>query len=1544
MKNKIKILYISIYLIYTLQASTYDISYLISNISCTGSLTLTDKYNLEDAWIKLNDDPTGTIPPTGTVSPSMQFLQNVTFIQSAGAFTLTTQFPLADVASVLGNLNSNITVWKIQSANIYSQKNNHNGQTALFLPSTIQTIHVLEKSHLFATRYKPMSIASNQNIVVDAGGGLYVQPGGSLSMLQSSPYQGLQGNIMIAGILDHYQADFAGINWSWFLPLSMILTEKVISKSILPNIPNYVIWGIGGGSLDAPQYLTGTKARNITINGGTVVVDEANPFKNSLIKNIDVETDGTLRIYDNALEILSLTVSNGTLQLSANNLIPFNPSYPITLGSEGILKFDAGMSIDSHLNPQTITVQANATFDIPGNWDDINPENIYMDADAQNFPISLKTEQPFDLTVNSNAARIAYNTWLIGSNDQIIPDNILQLAHFVKMILLPNVNMTQDLTLYFGQILRRDVTSGLSGNITVSNGATLSLGNASFEGVTANKITVQAGGAVIISEVNVADSLATIDTTAVIEWVRNSSLPESSEFKEIIFDPDSIFQIHALFRDDPDHVGAITSRWNTNAEGQTAVHNRPNIPAINLLLNSTFYSPNFSNLSKYYALPSNISAAYGFILYANQRLNMSSTAIFYMESGSTTQIQAGAGIAATDQNVIISTGATLETDASNFGDNFIKPAWFQAGSIFNTTKVFKDDALIPDKVVWNIFSQNTAADSEEYQQADSASKTVKIINIKPDAYLGVAKAGTFLLTHTLTIEDGGKLEVIPGGEFAFDGGTLTLNNPAYKININDGGLCTVAADNYTLTQILAMVDLEYGAILGFGDPYMPAQGSTPAYSGRAFSLPDDNTGLGIIPEGTSFEFNNGLQTLLNLSPKAIRIRFMNQGILEVANDYPLSLYAGQVLDLTESDFSSSWASAATKVFPYRFFIRSGSTLFLQAGAKIVDYENMYTILGIKAPIIIKTDANIMKSIPGYKRWLQAIRSINATDTNRIETISDYTLNMFTGTHTDINEFISAGTLFNQGAQLHLTSTAEVLDNQYGIGLIPFSTWNIECSNSDYKSGQTLRTQVPSTLETINILDGGYVFSILSNEINVPTGTQLTIKKKGTLTIISNSLNGTIASLYVCAGANLIVDGSLTVATLQIETGANISGTGRINNTLVNSLSTRITPPVVSTPNVTTLAAHNTRTVSSTETFTNPDFATYHIDGTLILLANAQMVNNENGAININSGGTLNIDKTVDVKNLGDIEAFSGATIISNASAFKNSNLLQSWMGNGSTLQTTAAFVDGIGGIGSIPPHVLWNIMSNQSSSMLNFSSNMVTVMSGQTLTLNNNFTIQSGQCLTINGALNVNGAKTLTVASNGILDLTNATGFSGNIIVQSGGLIINPTTNVSNILCQTGSIVQMNTNAAFPTFKTGSTNIQWNVNAATSISAFPESVSVINIMPNADVAFSISSITTLQKIILRNLSSVTFVTSSNAPLIVNGVLEIFKGSNFGTPYITVSSNGLLSVDGDVGNLTNLTLNPGGLLLGTKIITDSATSLLATMNDGDVFEIGSRQEQ
>lgn len=1544
MKQKTKILYVSIYFVHVVQANTFDISHLVPNILCTGSLTLTDQYNLEDAWIQLNDDPTGTIPPMGTLSPSMQFLQNVTFTQTNSNFTLTTNFPLADVPSVLGSLNANITVWNIRSSEIYSQKDNENGQTALNLPSTIRSVHVLEGAYLFATRYKPLSIAEDQTLSVALSGGLYVQPSGSLSMLSSSAYQNLQGTVMIAGILDHYQTNFTGINWSWFLAGATILTQDVLTQSNIGQIPPSVIWIIGGGTQETPQYLTGVQSRNIQIYGGIVVVDNNHRLENLSIKNIEIATDGILRIYDNALNIGSLTVTSGVLQLSssASPPIPFNPLYPITVENEGTLKFDADMTIDSHLDPLRIVVQADATFDITANWEDINPENMYIKEDAQNFPISLKTNNQFDLSVTSNAERLHYSTWFLGSNSQIIPDSVFRDIRFIKLILLPNTNITQELTLYPGQILRRDVTSILSGNITVSNNAILSLGNDHFNNVMASAINVQAGGIISFSEKNVADSLATIDKTFVIRWFIDSS--STSAFSEITFNSDAILQIYALFFDDPHHVGAITSRWFTSAEGQTAVNNSPNIPEINLLMGSTFYSPTFANLSKYHALPSNISVVYGFILYANQRLNVSTTASFTMDPGSITQIQQGALITSTDQNVVINSGAILETDGSNFGDTFIRQAWFKAGSIFNTTKVFKDDALIPSKVIWNVFSQNTAENSEEYQQADSASKTVETINIKPGAYVGVAKMGTFLLTHTLTIEAGGALEVISGGEFAFDGGELILNDPQYKININDGGLCTVAASNYTLTQILDMVDLEYGSILGFGDAYIPAQGSIPAYNGRSFSLPDDIIGLGIIPEGTCFEFNNGIQTLLNLSPKAIRITFMNQGILEVANDHPLSLYTGQVLDLTEGDFSSSWENTSPKVFPYRFFIRSGSTLFLQAGAKIVDYETMYTILGIKAPIIIKTDANVMKSIPGYRRWLQAIRSINATDSNSVRTISDYTLNIFTGTHTDMNEFINSGNTFNQGAQLHLTSTAEVLDNQEGVGLIPFSTWNIASPNSDYKSGQTLRTQVPSTLETINILESAYVFSITSNEINVPTGTQLVIKKNGTLSIISNSLNAQIASLYVCAGANLIVDGKLTVTTLNIETGANMSGSGMINGSSINLLNNRINPPVLSTENVITVASNNIRTVSSSETFTNLDFATYNISGILILSNNSHMINNEDAHININSGGILNIDKTVNVKNLGDIEAFAGGTIISNATSFKNSNILQSWLGKGSTLQTTAAFVDGMGGIGSIPSHVLWNIMSNQSSSMSNFSSNDVTVMTGTTLTLNNNFTIQGGQKLIVNGSLNVNVAKTLTVASNGILDLAQATGFTGDIIVQSGGLIINPPTNASTILCQTGSIVQTTTDATFPTFKTGSTNIQWNVNAATSISAFPGFVSVINIMPNVNVAFSISNIAALQKIILRNLSTVTFITSSSVPLMVHGVLEIFKGSNFGTPYITVASNGLLSVDGDVGNLTNLTLNPDGLLLGTKIITDSATSLLATMNDGDVFEIGSRQEQ
>ncbi|CAO5679917.1 MAG: hypothetical protein NEHIOOID_00257 [Holosporales bacterium] len=1579
-----------------LTSPKYDLSAALSkslDINCFTSLTLTDTSYFENLWAMQNNDPRNVKKPDGTPNPVNKILDRIVGYQQTNSdFKLTTNCLISDCEKVLGSLNRNITIWEIGCQNTYKDDDGGSGQTATSLPSTIKKIIISLGASLGVSPFRPLTIDAHQTLEVN--GTLVVQRNGMLTILNNNLFPALRGNIYIFGKLYTTLTSLAKLTMELFYSESAIETENVLDDTVngVGKISRDVFWTILGGTSSAPQYATQLKSANVKIEG-FLKADETHKVDNPT-GSIAILKKGTLQDVDNNLNVYQVTVEDQGLLLisksgTSNGAFSYSPSYKIVVQQGGTIKFDdISISIASNIPEDQITILPGAIVDFKGSWSALNTRYAQMNTDFEHFPITLQTFGAFDLSRSDNASLLKFNHWNIGSGEQVFMTtdvDYMQSMKRKKIKVLPNVDLRNNIVLYPGQSLTRDNTAKLSGAVTVATGAVLNVGSENLENVNADKLRVFPSGSLII-ESSIDPQTDLVKGTTLLYWPK---------FKDVTFSQLSSLYTFILFPDTQDYVGSIKNNWIIGATNQTAYFNKGDIRSITLLALVKFFSVDLDDATLYPTLSRSTvdKNAYSFGIYSNQIFKMDKDASFYMMGGSKTLIQKGAKILSSDTNVFVMDQATLETDGQRFSSTFIRSAWFQEGSIFNTLDVFYDGGNILYHVLWNIFSVKTPQSDLDYQQIDTATPNVMRIVIKPGAYVGVKKDTSVLLYNQLTIESGGTLEVLEGGEFSFAGGILNITNN--KIIVNYGARLTLASMRYSLEDILKFVQFDHGAILGFGDAYDPATATKPAYRGIAYTLDDDKYGLGLIPEHVSVEFNNGVQTLLNVSKKMRLIRFQNQGILAVERDYPLSLYSGQTLDLNESDFDNAFSSTQENRYPYRMFIRSGSTLFLQSGARIVDtYNNMYTVLGVKAPIKIKTDAEIMGDIPGINRWIFAIKS--TVSEPFLTVLDDVMLDLFKGQNLDMNEFTTStnGQLnvgatatngkLNVGAQLELTTTNTVFDNFEGVGSIPFFTWNIASKNNIYDQGQTISCLIDPTnsstlgssefLKTINILDGAYVFSTYNYELKIgkckiygqaqTVDRQLKILKGGTLFISEDSLNASVNDLYVCAGASLIVDGKLTIGTLVVEGNANLSGAGKIkigngaeqyiaNNNISRTqpATTSYSPIVISGLRDVTLTSdyeyqnneERQNALSETASFDNPNFsnADYQIieirtGGNLTFRQNTYIVNNENALINILDGGILTIKKSAKIKNLGDISAFKGGRIISDETFFNNDNVLQSWFEAGSIFHTLADFEDGVGGIQSIPEDVEWEINADQTTDMTYFPSKKITVLNGKSLTLNNAFTLDKNQSLIIKEGIVLNG----NFALNGILDFSNLQQISGSGIINfaKGAMVINPT-NAAAEKCKIpeGGIIK-NTDVwnSFPALNDLSSNAEWQIgtSAQQTISVFPDKVKTIKILSGASAKIDFTEIPNGKILILEKGSNCTFSQS----LTVNGDLVIYKDSLFGTPIISVTTGGVLTVDGQMSGLQNVTIQ-GGKLVGLGIIEDSANSILKQIDNGEIFEIG-----
>ncbi len=1173
--------------------------------------------------------------------------------------------------------------------------------------------------------------------------------------------------------------------------------------------------------------------------------------------NFTVDDGGVLHIVDNnTLKISQLIINeNGTLHISqsTNVVFSFQPTFTITVNAGGCIKFDNNVILSTAMPENQITILSGAIIDFKGNWLSLNSDFFTLNRNFKQFPIVLQKSDEFDLSRIDNLAILNYNQWNIGFGKQYFIQDVNDLCFDLDKItfnLLKGIKLENDIILYGGQSLTRHNDAYISGNTTVLMGAIFYAGSRNLSYIDADKLKIGRGGRLVIDQIMDKNFDLAEKKKALIYW---------KDFNKIDFDLMSTFMTYALMKDDQNYVGSLCGRWYINISNQTAHFNSPKIASFQLSAGVNFYSPNLQKQSNYPTLDGVFidQNQYSFKLYSSQNMALDNLANFHMDEGSKTFFEQGANIFANDNNVKIYKGAILETNGHRFSDHFIRPIWFQSGSTFNTLDVFYDDDKILPFVTWQIFSTKTPQRDLDFQEAYKASQNVQNIVIKSNAYVGIKKDTSFLLRERLLIENAGQCEILEGGEFAFVGGILKRDNSNYKITANYGARVTLASFRYALQDVLTFFTFDYGSILAFGDSYEPSNPAIgkPAYRGVSYSLDDDKFGLGLIPEHVSVEFNNGVQTLLNVQRRMRLIRFQNQGILGVYRDYPLSLYSGQVLDLNEADFDIPFSSTEENRYPYRMFIRSGAKLFLQAGARIIDnHQNQYTVLGVKAPITIKTDAKIMDDIPGINRWIRAIKS--SVGINDINTLDDVSLDMFIGTHLDMDEFKTTKTgKFNYGANLQIKTTNTLYDNLRGVASIPFLTWYIGSKNNVYDQGQTIAyLKTPSNvygsplnyatgfgtsefLKYIYIKDEAYVFSTSNYElkigqckefVNLTTAPnfvdrKLKILKGGTLFISEDSLNAFVNDLYVCAGAYLVVDGKLYIPNrFVLETGAVFSGNGQIkygtNGTWLNATSSNFTQQYQSpetdayqhidinsskqisvTSDLEYIANSETnKTLTDEASYENPNFSNADFEiieinagGSFSFLADTYVVNNENALINIMNGGILTIDKDAHVKNLGDISAFKGGKIVSNSSYFQGDNILQSWFEDGAIFETTSDFDDGMGGIKSIPDGVEWRINADQTTFMDFFPPHKITVLSGKTLTLNSLFSLLANQLLTINGNLNLQA--NCKVLESSTLDVSNLNTISGtkNIILEAKGLLVNPSSNLAtNVIANSGSYIK----------------------------------------------------------------------------------------------------------------------------------------------------------
>lgn len=1561
----------------------YDLSNKLNKkFDFRNSLTLTDVNKLENQWAKKYNNLFNISSTHELKNPIRFFLDQV--VSYSRDFTLITKCLISDHAEVLGSLDPQIKTWHIGYDNTYTDDDAGSGQTASRLPASVKTIVVLEGAVLSVSPFRPLRLHSDQELRVE--GSLIVQRNAMLFIENDDLFSRLTERVYIYGTLYTKLTTLENLKINLFYSESSIATENVIldDSNGVGKIRLDIAWMILGGTSSAPQYASKLSSGNVDVQG-YLTADSSHQINNVFTKII-VSNGGTLKDINNNINIYQVTVKDkGVLHISKGNssTLAYNPAYKVIIESGGTIKFDSDVAISSAISENQITIKPGAIVDFNGIWSRLNTKYTQMRTDFQNYPITLQTNSPFDLSRDDNCAVLKYNHWNIGSGGQVFLNNNTNYMAKLKnktIKILPNVNLTNDITLLRGQTLNRDNTASITGRVSVMSLATLIAGSKNFHRINASDLKIFSYGRLVINSI-LDESTSLVKVTHLTDW---------PDFKKIAFDELSSLYTFSLLPDTENYVGSIMNSWHIAKNNQTAYFNRGDIKEICLLPNTKFLSVNLAMAHLFPTLSrSNVDTSlYSFTIYKNQTFKMGETSEFHMLPGSKTLIQRGANIISNNASVSVFNEAVLETDGHGFSSTFIQSGWFKEGSTFNTLDVFFDSDKILYHVLWNIFSTKNPHENLEYQEIYMATPKISRIVIKPGAYVGVSKFTSVLLYNELIIEPGGKLEVLEDGEFSFVGGTLTIKNPLDRILVNYGARLTLASNRYSLEDVLRFVQLDNGAILSFGDAYEPGTTTTSPYPGFAYTLDDDKYGLGLIPEHVSVEFNNGVQTLLNVSKRMRLISFKNQGILAVKRDYPLSLYSGQVLDLNESDFDTPFSTDSENRYPYRMFIRSGATLFLQAGARIVDtYTNKYTVLGVKAPIKIKTDAEIMNDIPGINRWIWAIKSTVGAVT--LNTLDDVMLDLFKDSHSDMNEFTTAITgRLNVGGNLELTTTNTVFDNFAGVGSIPFFTWNVGSKNSIYDQGQTISrlrdasinpNDVIGTsafLKIINILDGAYVFSISNYELDIGKckvynsdilqDRQLKILKGGTLFISEDSSNAKVNNLYVCAGANLIIDGKLNVANVAnciIEVGANVSGSGKIiiENTQY-SIGSYDARARVESPSYQRHEVRFQREIDTTYdyeyqgrftsashegqiSFDNPNFsnADYHIieivrNGHITFKENVHIVNNENAIINILNEGILEINMRAKVKNLGDISALKGGKIISNGTFFNNDNVLQSWFEEDSIFQTLADFDDGIGGIQSIPENIEWEINADQTTSMGYFPPKKVTVFSNKRLILGPAFIIAPYQTFIIMGYLTLNA--NLSVVGGGKMDVTNLQGISGNgnITLNALAMLINPNTNVaSRCTALTGSIIK-NTIVwnSFPTLHVNSSNAEWQIatSASQTVSSFPVYVKTIKILSGAMAQINLSSIPVDKILILENGSICTF----NSDLTVNGNLILYKGANFGSPTITVPEHGVLTVNGQMPGLDNVKIS-GGKLVGIGIIEDSVGSILSQVDNGETFEIG-----